>query len=138
METIQQANEALRTRSHECIDNGAAVDVPAMQPGTCWAQGDVGVLRLAELPAKSKKTEWPMNGQVAPGNTKGSRHIVPDEFRGAVQFYRVSDGDDLSDLAVEAKEPWTLTHPEHGDCTFQAGTYRLVHQQNEQRERVRD
>jgi len=136
--TIQTANETLRASALESIDNGAHVDVPAMQPGMCWAQGDVGVLCLAELPRGAGPMDWPAGGKVAPGTTKGSRHIVPDEFRAVVSFHRVSDGDPLSDIAVVADSPWTLTHPEHGDCTFQAGTYRLVHQQNELRERVMD
>ena len=138
MTTIKEATKLLEASALECIDNGAAVNVPAMQPGMVQCQGDVGVMCLESLPDASRKCEWPIGGQVAPGNTKGSRHIVPEEYKAVVQFYEVRDGDPLSDFAVEASGPWTLTHPEHGDCTFQAGVYRLLHQQNEQRERVRD
>lgn len=133
--TAKQAIKRLRKSSHECIDCNQPVTVPTMQPGMMWAQGDVGVLRIAELPRGAKKAERTENGQVAPGNTQGSRHCVREEQ--GVTWYRFG-GDGLSDIAIEADRPWTLTHPEHAHCTFEPGLYQFIHEQNEQNQRVRD
>lgn len=130
----------LRTASDECIDNGAAVNVPAaMSPGDMLPQGDIGLLMLDSLPSGAVEIDPPQGGQLAPGNTKGSRHCIPERFHGSLKFYRVQDGDDLSDLAIEASEPFDLEHPEHADhIGYPAGIYRVRHQQNELRQRVID
>ena len=135
---INTAGNALRQSAAEKIDNGAPVIVPELQVGYMWAQGDVGVLRIDSLPREAHKEPMPPTGQIAPGNTKGSRHCIAQEHQGHVEFYRVNDRDALSDVCLKALKPWRLEHPEHADCTFEAGTYRILHQQNEQMERVRD
>lgn len=136
MSEIKTAGEKLRASATERIDCNQPVTVPEMQPEQCWAQGDIGVVRLDRLPDDAKKIHRPAGGQVAPGTTQGSRHCIPEDA--PVTYYQVSDGDPLSDLCLVADGPWTLTHPEHAHCTFEAGTYRLIHQQNEQRQRVID
>lgn len=108
---------------------------PEMRVGQMYAQGDIGVLAIRDLPENAAKIDRPANGQVAPGTTQGSRHCIDESD--AVCYYRFP-GDDLSDLCVESTEAWTLRHPEHGHVTFGPGRYQLVHQQNEQRERVMD
>lgn len=131
----RDAVEILRSGARERIDCGEPVEVPEMVPGYMWAQGDVGILRIEKLPSSACVIPAPPGGQIAPGNTQGSRHCVDSDV---ATIYRVSDGDPLSDLCVVATEAWWLRHPEHADCKFQAGTYRILHQQNEQRQRVLD
>lgn len=131
----------LRQHSEECIDNGAPVEVPAaMSPGDMLPQGDIGLLMLASLPPGCSSIAWPDGDmQLAPGTSKGSRHCVPAKYRDVVAFYRISDGDQLSDMVIEATGPFDLTHPEHADhLGYPAGTYRVRHQMNAQRERVID
>ena len=76
--------------------------------------------------------------QIAPGNTKGSRHIIPGRCMGSVTVYDVSV-DDLCDTAIVTTAPIDLRHPEHGDhIGYPPGTYLVRHEQNEQRQRVLD
>lgn len=130
---IKEAGNQLR-KAAETVTETKHVKLPEMKPGQMFAQGDVGILRIVQLPERNRKIDRPVNGQVAPGNTKGSRHCV-DECD--AQFYRFQ-GDPLSDLCIEAREVWTLRHPEHGHVTLEPGLYQFVHQQNERRERVLD
>lgn len=133
---MKEANEKLRASAIECIDNGAPVQVPELSYGSAWAQGDVALWRHENLPAGASRMDYPKDGQIAPGESKGSRHQIAKEF--PVEFYRIDDNDDLSDIFLVATGPFVLAHPEHADCTFQAGIYRVCHEQNEMRERVLD
>ena len=142
MTTLTNHVTKLRESSTECIDNGAPIQVPeAMAPGDMLPQGDIGLLMLESLPGNWNQIEWPQSGdmQLAPGNTKGSRHTIPRQFAGNVKLFRISDGDQLSDLGLLADAPFDLEHPEHADhIGYPAGVYRVRHQQNAQRERVID
>jgi hypothetical protein len=135
MQTQTSIKEALKALegSHERIDCSQPVMVPDMQPGMMWAQGDVGIMRIAKLPQGSAPMGRPENGQVAPGTSDGSRHWVA-QVEG-IAWFRF-DGDPLSDIAVKADVQWTLTHPDHAHCTFGPGLYQFIHEQNEQRRRV--
>ena len=134
---ISEIGNQLRQAAAERIDCGAPQVVPTMSPGQGFAQGDVGIIMLDALPQSARKIGAPQGRQIAPGNTKGSRHIV--DAANEVKFFRVDDGDMLSDLALDATASgFTLRHPEHADVTFPSGIYRIVHQQNEKRERVLD
>ena len=134
---VSEIGNKLRSSADERIDCGAPQTVPTMSPGQGFAQGDVGIIMLSAVPNCAEAISPPEGRQVAPGNTKGSRHIVADTDK--VKFFRVEDGDVLSDLALDAHDSgFTLLHPEHADVTFPKGIYRIVHQQNEQRQRVLD
>lgn len=135
--TVQEAGNLLR-QSSESIDSSKPVILEDLPVGKAFAQGDVAILALDKLPSGAQKIDMPSSGQVAPGNTKGSRHCIAQPDHMHVDLYRVSDSDNLSDLCIVAKKPWTLEHPEHAHVTCPPGVYRFLHQQNEQRERVRD
>lgn len=140
MTTIREFGNELRTAAEaaERIDSSQPVTLDELAPGRAFAQGDVAILALAKRPTGWREIEMPPNGQIAPGNTKGARHCLATESQAVVKIYRIDDGDRLSDLGIVAKAPWTLEHPEHAWVTFPAGVYRVLHQQNEQRERVLD
>lgn len=131
--TVQAANHAIRKAAEKAKHRH--VTVPEMRVGQMFCQGDVGILAVRTLPKGATKIDRPPNGQVAPGNTKGSRHCIDGSE--AVTYYRFP-GDPLSDMGIESAETWTLRHPEHGHATFGPGRYQLIHQQNEQRQRVLD
>lgn len=139
---ITEQIEKLRSSCDECIDNGEPVQIPAaMAPGDMLPQGDIGLLMLDELPEDWHDIPWPGSGdmQLAPGNTRGSRHTIPRRFAPHIKLFRVNDGDHLSDLGLLADAPFDLEHPEHADhLGYPAGVYRVRHQQNAQRERVLD
>ena len=146
MQTITQHVSKLRESSSECIDNGAPVQVPeAMAPGDMLPQGDIGLLVIAEdpsdVPSNWTPIEWPAAGdmQLAPGNTKGSRHTIPRKYARHVRLFRINDGDQLSDLGIANLAPFDMEHPEHADhLGYPSRVYRVRHQQNAQRERVID
>lgn len=136
MTAIKEAAEQLRSASENRTAKHTVLHT--MEADTMWAQGDVGILRLSALPEGAEAIPMPDGGQVAPGTSKGSRHCISQADHAHIQMYRVSDGDRLSDLALVAEKPWTMEHPEHGWATCPAGPYRLLHEQNEARERVID
>lgn len=131
--SIHQAAEILRADA-ESVKDCRHVDIQTISVGQMFCQGDIGILCIEKLPKDAVAIEWPKDGQVAPGVTKGSRHCVAP-CRG--QFYRFG-GDDLSDLCFDAYETWTMTHPEHGHVTAKPGLFQFCHEQNEQNMRVRD
>lgn len=132
---VRESLDKLNAHAIERIDCSKPVNVPKMKSGQMFAQGDIGILRLEKLPKGAKKIDPPQGGQIAPGSTIGSRHCV--DVNSSVAFYKFS-GDDLSDIAIVAKDSWALRHPTHADCTFEPGIFQFVQQQNEQQQRVRD
>lgn len=91
-----------------------------------WRQGDVRVRRLHDdaveqlgeklVPIKN------FDGQVAPGTTIGSRHIL--DSLGGVTAYVLRDASAIDGPIIKITEPRTLRHPEHGDCVgLPAGIY---------------
>jgi len=131
--------EAMQTLTEE-IDLSKAVQVPPLEMGDIFPQGDIALTMIKSLPSKKTPVSWAGGDmQLAPGTTRGSRHCIPGKFSSDVSIYRINDGDVLSDLVLEARAPFDLTHPEHADhLGYLAGFYRVVHQQNEQRQRILD
>ena len=99
-------------------------------------QGDVYFLSVPESVITGKEIK---NRQLAPGSSKGSRHIVegnvkifdtwkaPKElFAKAAQVLRVDRErlvKALSGPAIKAEGAFRVTHPEHADYTLPAGCY---------------
>ena len=102
--------------------------------GAVLRQGDVYVMRV-----KSVKGAPAPNRQLAPGNSKGSRHIVEGDvqmltgwdapktlFADAAQVLRVPRERLCSVLAgpaIVSEGAFRVTHPEHADCTLPGGSY---------------
>lgn len=86
-------------------------------------QGDVGVLRVCELPG-GLEDNWAWGKQVAPGNTQGSRHTVD----GKCKLLVWPEGGELVGPVVRSDQKWCLRHPEHGDVLFPAGDYLITYQ----------
>ena len=137
--TIHQAIGTFRKES-ETIDSSQPINVPeGIGINDMIPQGDIGLMVLEDLPPGAEKIAWPENGQLAPGNTKGGRHCIPQQFHKDLELYRVNDGDQLSDLAIKANTTFDLVHPEHADhIGYPPNIYRVRHQQNAQRMRVLD
>lgn len=97
-------------------------------------QGDIYIQRVADTYGRGERTE---DRQLAPGNTKGSRHVV----EGAVVYRPTEEQgrDPMHGPVVVADAPWRVTHPEHCDYELPAGTYRVGYQMDPRtRERVMD
>lgn len=131
------------TIHQEIADAGVSPDrdiryVRSGAVGQNCRQGDVYLLRVAKRPeCYATKSS---NRQLAPGTSKGSRHILD----GAVTVFTAPEAasrDAVSRLpgvsggrlllpgpCVEADERFTLTHPEHAHHSLPAGCYVTVYQ----------
>jgi hypothetical protein len=93
-------------------------------------QGDIYLTRIADdapLPKDLSKTR-----QLAPGNTKGSRHIV----EGEVTIYERKSGTVLDGPIVDAPNGFTLTHPEHANFVMPPGRYSATYQRDHEKEEI--
>lgn len=139
---ITTAISTLRDFSDKAIDSGQPVEISAaFAPGDMLPQGDIGLLMLGQFPGGVVPVEVDETKplQLAPGTSRGSRHCIPARCLGSIRLYHIDDGDDLSDLVIEALGTFDLEHPEHADhIGYPAGIYRVRHQQNAARERVID
>lgn len=109
-----------------------------IKPGQHCRQGDVYLLCVASRPSCYAKPT--ANRQLAPGQSKGSRHIVDGavaiftaDERQAREAIRSLPGSVSSRLTlpgpcVEATERFTLTHPEHAHHSLPAGVYVVLYQ----------
>lgn len=98
-------------------------------------QGDV-YLEPADMPARKTLTRSE-NLQLAPGSTKGSRHVA----EGDVEVFYTAGADPLTGPIVRALKRWTLRHPEHADVSVPSGCYQVYYQRDRESEeiaRVRD
>ena len=107
--------------------------------GDWHAQGDVMFLRLESVPAGSKLVKNPQP-QLAPGNSRGSRHIVKAEDMTHLKFYTIAKKTPLDGPVVEADAHWEVTHPDHGHVIMPKGIYQLRYQRQYAKvlKRVRD
>ncbi len=120
---VESALDELK-KDAEKDSNTGPVDLSAMVPSDEFHQGDVRIICLdKKLFDELRLTEiTDFNGQVAPGSSQGSRHIIPELSN--VKAYRMRDGNELDGPIIEASMPISVTHPEHGDCVnMPAGFY---------------
>lgn len=97
-------------------------------------QGDVYLYPVESVPSGAKEIE---QRQLAPGATKGSRHVV----EGGVRVFANPSTDALAGPFVEVVERATLTHPEHAHISLAPGVYECRYQRDyaaEERRRVAD
>lgn len=120
----------------EAIKNDEHQVAGSMSPGDAWAQGDILIVALDKVPNKSALVKQPVS-QLAPGNTQGSRHCL-DSLEG-VQVWEQKETP-LDGPVIVSDREFTVTHPEHGDVTFQPGIYAVVYQRAfaEELRRVQD
>ena len=100
----------------------------AAQPGDTVRQGDVYITLLAEVPNDcTKQKTW--DAQLAPGNTKGSRHII--DSRDGVACYTRTGASEFDGPVLLLKKERTITHPEHGDWVLPPGVYGISYQRTQ-------
>lgn len=102
-------------------------------------QGDV-YLECIEKQSK-EYTEVTQDRQLAPGTTKGSRHIIKANPGVTIYTSKQSRGF-LMGPQIVAKDRFILEHPEHAHFSLPAGTYQARYQQEwtekDEVRRVRD
>ena len=137
-------------KQHERIVNNDPKTFDDFPVGTVSHQGDLILVRIAELPKSAKAR---LNRKLADGDTQGSRHILdahgevfncePSEVVAAIAAARKGLKIDARYIGPVFTTPATLTHPEHGWQSWtEDGVIACVIQRNidsEQREaRVMD
>lgn len=106
--------------------------IRTMQIGDVARQGDVYCMRVADDVGRGKETA---ERQLAPGTTKGSRHVVVGEVR---VFEPARRGEQVGPIVV-AEQRFVVEHPEHAHFSLPAGTYQVGYQLDYQtRRRVAD
>jgi hypothetical protein len=123
---VLRAAEEIRSDAHETI--------PTMSPGDVVRQGDLYLTCLEGEPPGGIAAG---TRQLAPGTTRGARHVVEGECdvlrvpvaQAVAALRRVvrgaSDRQFLGPV-IRARGPVTITHPEHGDRTLPGETCYLV------------
>lgn len=122
------ATESLKRiqESTESIDNSKPQRFPeAANTGDSFRQGDVYVEKRGGVTGDMTVEPKP-NAQLAPGTTKGSRHVL-DSLDG-VTMYRVANPTPLDGPVIETTCERTITHPEHGDLILPPGVYAITYQ----------
>lgn len=140
--TISETVERVQNTADN-IKHNEQRDCTAMIPGDPpTRQGDVYVWSLPRLPENATKDETPVS-QVAPGNTRGSRHRVRDMSE--VTMYRLPSPTALQGPLIESHSGWTLEHgdganDDHAPCRFGPGVYAITYQRDhaEELRRVQD
>jgi hypothetical protein len=113
--------------------------IAAMAAGEAVRQGDVYLKRLERVPPRAARME-PPDPQLAPGTTRGSRHVITPETFAHCVLYRLPRQTALDGPVIEAREPFELSHPEHGHFILPAGVYQVRYQRTyaEELRRVQD
>lgn len=92
-----------------------------MKIGEVVRQGDIYIERVSTISAKGKSVK---SRQLAPGTTKGSRHIV-DESPSVTLWESKPSLDNKASFqvgpAIEARGDFSITHPEHAWIKFVVG-----------------
>jgi hypothetical protein len=105
--------------------------------GSIHWQGDVGFLRVAD---KTGARQVQNRAQLAPGSSRGSRHIINSSVQ--YKMFQRPERDLTEGPIVEAETELRVDHPDHGTTTFPAGFYQILYQRqvtaDGRIERVRD
>ena len=95
--------------------------IKSMKVGEVVRQGDIYIERVSALEGKGKAVK---SRQLAPGTTKGSRHIVDESPSVTLWESKPSlEGKAAFQIgpAIEAKGDFSITHPEHAWIKFVVG-----------------
>ena len=96
------------------LENALKADVYVvpqdLKPGQWVAQGDLNFIIVKSIPSNAKLVKNP-SLQLAPGNSKGSRHCLNSLQN--VDVYSIENGNALLGYWLKIKGETIVTHPEH-------------------------
>lgn len=101
----------------------------AASPWDYCRQGDVYCTALACVPRNTVRVSSPVL-QLAPGTTRGSRHCL-DSLAG-IEVYAYKEPSEFDGPILKFNEERTITHPQHGNWIFPAGSIVAVSYQRTQ------
>ena len=94
-------------------------------------QGDVAIIRIAEVPATATAQPARTNRQIVEGTTRGSRHCVSVESMATTKFFiPANKGELVGDIISSKTHDICITHPEHGNVQVPPGTYQIKFQRS--------
>lgn len=122
MNTATQELKLIASQA-ECIKSNETQRFSEAAPfDSTWRQGDIYITLLEKIPKEF--TQCKFEAQLAPGTTKGSRHILSDE----VTMYKNPKADALTGPLFKNSDEVTVTHPEHGNVVLPPGIYGVTYQ----------
>lgn len=97
-----------------------------------YRQGDVLLMKVAELPKEAKPVDWKKEGRIilAYGEVTGHAHAIALNLAKMYQW----DGDRL----IDCKEGAVLTHEEHATIVIEPGVYKVIQQREYTPEGIRN
>jgi len=137
MMSAENVLDQIKSRAEQIKNNEPQRFPDAASVGDYWRQGDLYITKLAAVPSGAIPVKRPSH-QLAPGNTKGSRHCL-DSLDG-VTVYAMPDADALTGPVLHLARERTIPHPEHGTVICPPGTYGITYQRAyaEELRRVQD
>ena len=110
----------------EFIANDGEQVFEIMDVGDVVRQGDIYITRIQSLPRGAKLV--PSKAQLAPGETRGSRHCL--RSLDGLQMYQVEHANVLDGPIIVAKQGCAIDHPEHGNIVLNepGGIYAITYQ----------
>jgi len=121
VETLKNIENFAKTNSCDSLQV-----VPQLKLGEYVAQGDINIWHLDRLPEAAKQV--PTVAQLAPGNSRGSRHCIKkDDLKNVIQ-YSLPKPNALQGPIFELLTPVTIEHPEHGDQTHSSKYIAITYQ----------
>lgn len=97
--------------------------VRTAQVGDPIRQGDIYIQRVADDYPRGTQ----VGQQLAPGTSKGSRHVAEGCKVFACTAEALRD-EPLHGPVIVAEQRFTVRHPEHADVSLPSGTYRVGYQ----------
>lgn len=112
---------------------------PEMKIGEFARQGDIYIERISTISKKGREIK---SHQLAPGTSKGSRHIVQAEQSVKIFTSTPNLGTRApfqAGPAIEAACDFVISHPEHAWMKMKKGLYQIWYQLDfHRKERVKD
>ena len=108
----------------------------AAAAGDYIRQGDLLIHKLDGIDHNAERVEVVL--QLAPGTTKGSRHILSSGD--GIDMFTIPGSSELQGPQFVTDREVTVEHPEHGDWILGAGTYGVTYERMyaEELRRVKD
>jgi hypothetical protein len=97
-----------------------------LSTGDWHAQGDVMFIKLDAVPEGSKPSK-PV-AQLAPGTSRGSRHVIKQADLPKVNFFKVPKANALQGPILEVEQEVEVEHPDHGHVILPKGVYSVRYQ----------
>lgn len=123
--TATQSLDRIQTQAEKIKSDDTQRFPDAASVGDTFRQGDIYIELLAAVPSSARPMSRP-DAQLAPGTTRGSRHIL-DSLDG-VEMFSDPGADALTGPIIRTSRERTVTHPEHGDVILPPGCYGITYQ----------